>query len=101
MSDTGFDGQGITAGTGLILSLPAPLRPASLFTHSLDLLVEKSDTMPGPPRVHIVTKNGPVIRGRHCLSPDCCGPVELNAQFDRLEREIKELRKKVPSNLSK
>ena len=32
MSDTGFDGQGITAGTELILSLPAPLRPASLFT---------------------------------------------------------------------
>ena len=31
MSDTGFDGQGITPGTGLILSLPAPLRSASLF----------------------------------------------------------------------
>ena len=32
MSDTGFDGQGITPGTELILSLPAPLPPASLFT---------------------------------------------------------------------
>ena len=32
MSDTGFDGQRITAGTGLILSLPAPFPPASLFT---------------------------------------------------------------------
>ena len=32
MSDTGFDGQRITAGTELILSLPAPLPPASLFT---------------------------------------------------------------------
>ena len=32
MSDTGFDRQGITAGTELILSLPPPLRPASLFT---------------------------------------------------------------------
>ena len=32
MSDTSFDGQGITAGTELILSLPAPLPPASLFT---------------------------------------------------------------------
>ena len=27
MSDTGFDGQGITAGTELILSLPARFRP--------------------------------------------------------------------------
>ena len=26
MSDTGFDRQGITAGTELILSLPAPLQ---------------------------------------------------------------------------
>ena len=32
MSDTSFDGQRITAGTELILSLPAPLSPASLFT---------------------------------------------------------------------
>ena len=32
MSDTGFDRQGITAGTELILSLPAPLQPAPLFT---------------------------------------------------------------------
>ena len=32
MSDTGFDRQRITAGTELILSLPAPLPPASLFT---------------------------------------------------------------------
>ena len=32
LSDTSFDGQGITPGTELILSLPAPLRPASLFT---------------------------------------------------------------------
>ena len=32
MSDTSFDGQRITAGTELILSPPAPLPPASLFT---------------------------------------------------------------------
>ena len=32
MSDTGFDGQKITAGTGLTLSPASPLRPASLFT---------------------------------------------------------------------
>ena len=32
MSDTGFDGQGITSGTGLILSPASPLPPASLFT---------------------------------------------------------------------
>ena len=32
MSDTGFDGQRITAGTELILSPAAPLQPASLFT---------------------------------------------------------------------
>ena len=32
MSDTHFDGQGITAGTGLILSPASPLQPASLFT---------------------------------------------------------------------
>ena len=32
MGDTGFDGQGITAGTELILSPASPLRPASLFT---------------------------------------------------------------------
>ena len=32
MSDTSFDGQRITAGTGLILSPTSPLSPASLFT---------------------------------------------------------------------
>ena len=32
MSDTSFDGQGITAGTELILSPASPLPPASLFT---------------------------------------------------------------------
>ena len=32
MSDTGFDGQKITAGTGFILSPASPLPPASLFT---------------------------------------------------------------------
>ena len=64
------------------------------MTYSMDLLVEKSDEFPGPPRVHITTKNGNVINGRHCLSPSCFGPVELNAYFDRLEKEIKELRRK-------
>ena len=50
MSDTGFDGQGITAGTELILSPASPLPPASLFTPTPKAARRDPDRQPHLPR---------------------------------------------------
>ena len=82
MSDTSFDGQGITAGTELILSLPAPLQPASLFTPTPEAARRVLEFF----TAHVIAVLGAQIT--EMMAEMKAGFSEVNSRIDTLEKVV-------------
>ena len=99
MSDTSFDGQGITAGTELILSPASPLPPASLFTPTPEAArrvlefftaqINNGHTTPGLPERRAALRRlvrGPRHRSAHRRAGLPRRPLIVVAHTDRAGR---------------